>query len=211
MLLKGRGRDDRLWDVKSRKPLGAPLARHTLNVESVAFNADGRTLASGSWDRTIRLWDVQTHKPLGVLITQRGVYGVAWSPDGRTLAAASIDTRGRADVHYLDAHGQSEIGFTITRLLDFDLLPRMKQINKAKLYGPDRGQPDAYPAAALRASEMNRARRGEVGRSARGSGARDGRAVLARRPQPPVQLHRAAALAGLWKPPGLPRDRSSHA
>ena len=33
----------------------------------------------------------------------------------------------------------------VEKMLDFDLLPRMKQINKAKLYGPDRGQPDAYP------------------------------------------------------------------
>ena len=48
--------------------------------------------------------------------------------------------------NYVDSHGQSEIGFAITRLLDFDLLPRIKQINKAKLYGPDRGEPDAYPA-----------------------------------------------------------------
>ena len=48
--------------------------------------------------------------------------------------------------NYVDSHGQSEIGFAITRLLDFDLLPRIKQINKVKLYGPDRGQPDAYPA-----------------------------------------------------------------
>jgi len=47
--------------------------------------------------------------------------------------------------NYVDSHGQSEIGFAITRLLDFDLLPRMKQINKAKLYGPDRGEPDGYP------------------------------------------------------------------
>ncbi len=47
--------------------------------------------------------------------------------------------------NYVDSHGQSEIGFAITRLLDFNLLPRMKQINTAKLYGPDRGQPDAYP------------------------------------------------------------------
>ncbi|MDQ3677996.1 MAG: Tn3 family transposase [Actinomycetota bacterium] len=47
--------------------------------------------------------------------------------------------------NYVDSHGQSEIGFAITRLLDFDLLPRIKQHTKAKLYGPDRGQPDAYP------------------------------------------------------------------
>jgi TnpA family transposase len=37
--------------------------------------------------------------------------------------------------NYVDSHGQSEIGFAITSLLDFDLLPRIKRINKIKLYG----------------------------------------------------------------------------
>jgi len=44
-----------------------------------------------------------------------------------------------------DTHGQSFIGFGITRLLDFDLLPRIKQINHIKLYRPKAGEPDAYP------------------------------------------------------------------
>ena len=39
--------------------------------------------------------------------------------------------------NYVDSHGQSEIGFAITSLLEFDLLPRIKRINKIKLYGPD--------------------------------------------------------------------------
>ncbi len=39
--------------------------------------------------------------------------------------------------NYVDSHGQSEIGFAITSLLDFDLLPRIKRINKIKLYCPD--------------------------------------------------------------------------
>ncbi len=30
--------------------------------------------------------------------------------------------------NYVDSHGQSEIGFAITRLLGFDLLPRIKQV-----------------------------------------------------------------------------------
>jgi TnpA family transposase len=47
--------------------------------------------------------------------------------------------------NYVDSHGQSEIGFAITRLLDFDLPARITQINKIKLYQPDRGDPDAYP------------------------------------------------------------------
>lgn len=40
---------------------------------------------------------------------------------------------------YVDTHGQSEIGFGITRLLRFDLLPRIKQINKVRLYRPETG------------------------------------------------------------------------
>ncbi|MFI5888796.1 Tn3 family transposase [Actinoplanes sp. NPDC051513] len=47
--------------------------------------------------------------------------------------------------NYVDSHGQSEIGFGITRLLGFDLLPRIKQINKVRLYRPASGEPDVYP------------------------------------------------------------------
>jgi len=47
--------------------------------------------------------------------------------------------------NYVDTHGQSEIGFGITRLLGFDLLPRIKQINKVRLYRPTAGQPALYP------------------------------------------------------------------
>ena len=51
----------------------------------------------------------------------------------------------KVEGNYVDTHGQSEIGFAITRLLGFDLLPRIKQINKIRLYRPVKGQPDAYP------------------------------------------------------------------
>ncbi|MFI9172401.1 Tn3 family transposase [Streptomyces lincolnensis] len=49
------------------------------------------------------------------------------------------------EANYTDSHGQSEIGVGITRLLNFDLLPRIKRINKVKLYRPVAGEPDAYP------------------------------------------------------------------
>lgn len=47
--------------------------------------------------------------------------------------------------NYVDSHGQSEVGFGMTRLLGFDLLPRIKRINKVRLYRPGTGMPDAYP------------------------------------------------------------------
>jgi hypothetical protein len=49
------------------------------------------------------------------------------------------------EASYTDSHGQSEIGFGIARLLGFDLLPRIKRINKTRLYRPSAGEPSAWP------------------------------------------------------------------
>ncbi|MFF4418282.1 Tn3 family transposase [Streptosporangium sp. NPDC001559] len=37
---------------------------------------------------------------------------------------------------YTDSHGQLEIGFGVTRLLNFELSPRIKRITTVKLYRP---------------------------------------------------------------------------
>src|SRR6266498_2567492 len=70
----------------------ATLKGHDSSVKSVAFSPDGKTLASGSDDRTVKLWDAQTRQELATL---RGhddyVNSVAFSPDGKTLASASED------------------------------------------------------------------------------------------------------------------------
>jgi TnpA family transposase len=58
------------------------------------------------------------------------------------------------EANYVDSHGQSEIGFGITKLLGFVLKPRLKRINVTKLYLPDgefRGQiPDLAPVLSRR-------------------------------------------------------------
>lgn len=47
--------------------------------------------------------------------------------------------------NFVDSHGASFIGFGITRLLDFDLVARFKQINTMKLYLPGRAGDYTYP------------------------------------------------------------------
>jgi WD40 repeat protein/uncharacterized caspase-like protein len=61
---------------------------HSWEVRSLAFSADGKTLASGSLDGTVKLWDVSTGAELRTL---KGCL-VAFSTDGKTLAVADVGT-----------------------------------------------------------------------------------------------------------------------
>jgi len=49
------------------------------------------------------------------------------------------------DRQYVDSHGQSEVAFGFCRLLNFDLLPRLKAIPRQRLYRPEGGAPEAFP------------------------------------------------------------------
>jgi len=54
------------------------------------------------------------------------------------------DTEMEIDKQYVDTHGQSEVGFAFCHLLGFQLLPRLKNLKKQRLYRPHRGAPDQY-------------------------------------------------------------------
>ncbi|MGD1857857.1 MAG: AAA-like domain-containing protein [Leptolyngbyaceae cyanobacterium] len=68
------------------------LEGHQDRVWNVTFSADGRQLATTSWDNTIRLWTSS-----GTLLTtleghDAGTWGVDFSPDGNVLVSSSDDT-----------------------------------------------------------------------------------------------------------------------
>jgi WD40 repeat protein/serine/threonine protein kinase len=68
------------------------LVGHRAKVTCLAVSADGRTIASGSSDRTVRLWDVQTTECLQQLQGHRGtVTMVRFSDNGKALVSAAKD------------------------------------------------------------------------------------------------------------------------
>ena len=62
-------------------------------------------------------------------------------------------TEMEVDRQYVDSHGQNAIAFAFCRLLGFDLMPRLKGINRQKLYKAETGQdfPNINPVMAAKA------------------------------------------------------------
>ncbi|HKB03032.1 MAG TPA: protein kinase [Gemmataceae bacterium] len=97
------GGDDgkvRIWDPATREEVLAPLKAHDTGgisqqfglIRTLAWNPDGKHLASGGLDGTVKVWDIALGREVFALPADHGaVWSVAWSPDGVRLAAGAAD------------------------------------------------------------------------------------------------------------------------
>ena len=77
-----------IWDV-AQKRIRAMFKQHGGTVFSVTFSPDGRSLISGSQDKSVRLWNIRDGSSKKLPATNDASYfvSVVFSPDGRYIAA----------------------------------------------------------------------------------------------------------------------------
>ncbi len=79
----------RLLNAGTGLPVSKPL-EHQAMVVSMAFSPDGKTILTGSQDRTARLWDVATGQPLGEpMVHECGLQSAAFCAGGTMILTRS--------------------------------------------------------------------------------------------------------------------------
>ncbi len=104
-----------LWSLAG--DLVATFSGHTNLVRAIAFSADGKLLATGSFDSCWRLWDIATSQPLGCYVGHTNwIWDLVFSPDSKLLASCSADRTVRLwdvatgeTLHIFEGHTQEVV------------------------------------------------------------------------------------------------------
>jgi WD40 repeat protein/class 3 adenylate cyclase len=96
-----------IFDVQSAEPR-FELRGHSYPVGSISWDADGRRIATGSFDSSVRIWDGRTGRLEIELLGHSGtVISVDWSPNGSRLVTSASD--GTAKVWEIGEAGGREL------------------------------------------------------------------------------------------------------
>ncbi|MGI8412259.1 MAG: Tn3 family transposase [Solirubrobacteraceae bacterium] len=109
----------------------------------------------GAWDQNLRTEYSQRHHGAGIMVywhiekKSACIYSQIKTVSSSEVAAMIEGvlrhcTDMTVEKNFVDSHGQSEVAFAFTRLLGFQLMPRLKGIHAQKLSRPFAGQKDAY-------------------------------------------------------------------
>lgn len=143
----------RFIDVPSLREANRVLTNSILGIRDSAIWGEMGT-ATASDSKQFKVWD---HNPMAEYHVRYGGRGVMvyWHVERRSTciysqlkkvssheAASMIEgvlhhcSEMSIDRHYVDTHGQTEVAFAFSRLLGFDLAPRIKRISHVKLFSP---------------------------------------------------------------------------
>jgi WD40 repeat protein len=80
-----------IWDIARRKLLYT-YRGHASTVNTVAWSPDGKSITSGSEDKSVQVWDAETgERTFSYFGHSSEVTGVAWSPDSIYVVSAGSD------------------------------------------------------------------------------------------------------------------------
>jgi WD40 repeat protein len=83
-----------IWDMSQQKSHPREIiGQHMSGITAVAFTADGNTLASSGFDRTIKMADFPTDESSPVTIKRHDgwIYDIVFTPDGKRMISCSAD------------------------------------------------------------------------------------------------------------------------